>query len=356
MKLRLYQHSFFHYNGVDYKDYTIALYSEGYQKFNYVVGLDYYQKLTDTKELCDDSFKPTLGDEIHVVPDCALATQDIRNSYKIKRGYDQGICNVFSPIAGKYFRKNRFDTIKIIPFKKLAIVCDYDYNKERYDEQDIIENVLIEAQSKLVIDEIINETDLYCADNILTFNAKLNLCFCNASESYLHLLLGDSKKPCVYYENLPMRRLECTPDVVMMTYKIGKNYYLSDNIKKFRMQLMLLSQYNWKDYPGTFGILFYDMIYYYMFRTMRCHSSGEPKPVKEILEYPYETGEFKDEKDKALFSEFVEQLLQVGDKKFVTYRQMIDKLNLVGLNMDNFLKVYDVNIKITPSNHNEAKV
>ena len=65
------------------------------------------------------------------------------------------------------------------------------------------------------------------------------------------------------------------------------------------MQFNLLNQYNWRNYPGTVGLLISMINYSGPFCTLTKHESSLPKHIKEIIRQKYSTYKGRQESREA---------------------------------------------------------
>lgn len=296
---------------------------------------------SNISSLCDKTFIPTLGDEVHVVPDCTLAVQDIRNNYKIKREFDGGVCNVFSPIRrnkGYAYLCKHFLVCQDAKY----LVC---YAVSRHEEKNLDDDMILRRMENLIPDEL-KELNW----DRRTWNS-IHITFLSVNEHYRNLLLKQASKPCIVYSQLPMNRNELTADLLFLAVSSGRKYTFYDKnaVQKHTINLSAIAQTNWKEYPGTMGIVFGSILKYFgVHEDMRTHPEKYAKQVRELLEYDHRNpSEFNGDKDFQMSKILLENMLQIGRGKFVTLQQLRNKLNEKGISESSFLRVYDTMIKIT---------
>ena len=290
--------------------------------------------------LCDPTFVPSAGDEVHVVPDCTLTIQDIRNNYKIKREFDSGVCNVFSPI-----KKNKGFTYL---YKHFLVCKDAKYlvcfMPNKHEEKNLDDDTILRRMKELIPNELKN---LYWDNR--TWNST-HITFLSINEHYRNLILKQYSKPCIVYSQLPMNRNELTADLLFLTISSGRRFtfYDKDAVQKHTINLSAVAQTNWKDYPGTMGIVFGGLLKYYgVHDSMKSHPDRYAKQVRELLEYDHKNpAEFNGYKDFQMARDLFENMLQIGEGKFVTLQQLNKKLNENGIAESSFLRVYNTMVKI----------
>lgn len=334
------EHVFFEIGGDFYKDMTVYAnvvcnkYSP--EKYTLVVGGEYDKVLSnEIIAYCDKSYTPTHGSEIHVVPDCVLATQDLRNNFSLKRNFDDGTCNVFSEI--KRSRVVSYRHFVIVPSKNVAAFLCMSASDPICNNRPAIYKELNELLPP----------DCVGLDCKYYSNLTKSLTFCACNDSYRMLLLGIAAKPCVHYSQLPMKRIQLTADLLYMIYKEGSKAGKMDS-SNYKVQLSALSQTNWKDYPGTIWLLFeYIIKYCSMHYYVNSDAKKQPKQIREILEYRKVRG-YKNAEDKALAAELVEMILNVQEGRFTTLKQLKSKLSSLYLTEELVIEFYDTMVKITP--------
>ena len=286
----------------------------------------------------DDTVVLNDNDDIHIVPDCVYSIRDIRNNYKIKRDFDSGKYNVFSPIK-PYIDRFAVHTIVVVDrLKKIALLD----NKYTYPS----------GAKKAALD-LIPEAEY---EDMEFFSCSLRLCYSSHIAPYMHLVVGDAKKPCISYTKLKFNNSnELTPDVLMFVYKAGitSEYESSEAEENFLVQLGILNQHNWRDYPRTISFLFYALKNRGVAHDVFCTMSKYPKHVKEIYDVAYNHSlPFMSEKDFLMAQQFVQMLLDVKpETMFVQTKQLMDKIVNSGFRLDYFSELYNTVTRIVPKKY-----
>lgn len=347
------KHFFFNLYGTEYRDYRLVCdlgpsdYSE--EKYPVVISSSFEDSLMNAQELrkwCTKNYKPTIGDSIHVVPDSVYPVQDIRNNYKIKRKFDEGVCNVFSPIPKHGKRVCRaYNQIIICDDLKL-IICYYVSKSERRTmSTGEIRQKMESLLDSHTLDELHNNYAGFYWDTHFTVE------YLRISDSYQKLLLGTAKKPCICYLDLPMNRNELTSDQLFMLYETGKSEG-PNAIENYAIQLSALAQTNWKEYPTTMYKLFNTILYWKgAHYVMRRQYQSYPKQIREIMSYSFPNDNFSTEKDYALMKDLLEHILRIGDCKYVTMDMLLEKIDREGIPQNLFTTFYGAMMKITPKKY-----
>jgi len=335
-------HVFIEHNGQCYEDY-IGLYLDGkYETYN--LGLDgtYFNKLSDgyIDKLLDKNFVVQPKSEIHVVAGCPFAMQDIRNNYKVKRGFDEGCCNIFSPMP---WVSNRWlDGFVIFPQSKIIVLIPY-YSHIKQSEW-----LQKACESAGKDNNCLNETyTMYQRSYVVHIT--------NKSPEYVNLLTGNYKKPCVSYKKLQMTNVnELTVDILQIVYNAARLDYSQKNLDNLKTQLMMLNQHNWRDYPGTMSILFGDILRNTkLWGRLKCTPSQQPKPIKQLMDFVWKEQDIKDAKDYEMAHSFVDAVLGVGEGKYPTFENVCKKINDSGINLRTFSMIYNTMVRITPKRYGE---
>ena len=233
----------------------------------------------DSKYL-DDTFVPPYGSEIHVVPGCAVGMADVRKNYVIKRKADDGCCNVFSPL--KDTSRNLWNNeYAIIPSKKAFVLSE-----KRYWAQNPTSNIKDDIKYFF--------PDIDFSDCTIV-NGSLNVSAIQIAEDWIKLLKGEFSKPCISYKKLEFKTdNELTLDTLYLVYKTGIDTWSNDGQERFFIQLCALNEHNWRDYPGTLGVLMKDIMYrkYATCAEALGSPSRLPKAVKELARVGMSKQEF----------------------------------------------------------------
>lgn len=285
--------------------------------------------------LLDENFKPQSGDPVHIVPDCKYSIADIRNNYQIKRDFDSGVCNVFSPL--EYQRMGAWVdwTVSIPTRQELVFVCDCKNANEAF------------LRAKEVFPDL-------QFDDCGFHNTLKQIIFTKKLKPYIPLLLHNAKKPCISYKNLEFNTNELTTDVLMLVKKTGEvRYDAPDAEKNFTVQLAVLNQHNWREYPRTVKNLFNTITDYKCIKEdVFSHPSKYPKYIKEMYDLSRKSNPPYSEKDFNLTREFYMTILDINQETmFVSTKTLQEKLNFAGISLGDFNQIFNLVTRITPKRY-----
>lgn len=338
------EHAYFRINGNDYIDYKLYDLTFNRDTENTVaISLDFRSHYLDniqTLPLFDHTFRPKRNDEIYVAPRCKYALDDVRKYYTIKRAADSGVCNVFSE---KTFQRNAYtycyyiSKALIFPNAKMIFVANTN------------EPIVAEAL-RLGVNLPTGENPISASTYEYYYLYKLDDCL-------IKLINGELKKPCIPASSLDINsENELTLDVLQLVYNVGRaNYYDKDAEKNMVIQLRALNQYNWREYKGTVSLLLSYILPKgnQVCTYMRSHKSKYPKEVKELLETVNEP--FKNNKDLLLAQRFVDNLLQLGDRKYASMTDLLAKLSESHISPYIFSKLFTITVRMVPRTFEDEK-
>ena len=285
--------------------------------------------------LLDKNFKLQSGDPVHIVPDCKYSIADIRNNYKIKRDFDSGVCNVFSPLEYQRIGVWINWTVAIPTRQQLVFVGDCKSAREAY------------CSAKEVFPDLqFNDCVFHDTLKWLIFTKKL--------KPYVPLLLHSAQKPCISYKNLEFNTNELTNDVLMLVKKTGEVILNSpDAEKNFTIQLAVLNQHNWREYPRTVKNLFNTITDYRCIKEdVFSHTSKYPKYIKEMYDLSRKPNPPYSEKDFNLTREFYMTILEINQETmFVDTKTLQEKLNFAKISLGDFNQIFNLVTRITPKRY-----
>lgn len=334
--------AFLEYNGVRYWDYDFI--TDGkesvYKDANIVVSTNisddflnrFYKFLPNPNNLV-----PKEGDKLCVIPECKLNLDDIRHHYKIKRGYDTGDFNVFSNLKYNSIRSLPSQNLGIIPRLKTVVGMYPWRNRKNFHLPDMMQRIF-----ELFPNEKFDTNDIIYFDSVVVGCMRI-------IEPVQAVLRGTIQKPCIFIDNLPLNNQnELTVDQLQLLYNAGKEEYgcwRKDWDKNLLIQFSALNQTNWRDYPGTMTVLLNNMRRYgSKLDYIMGARSGYPKSILNLL--AWKPVGFKDEKDFNLTKDFVREILEIKNVKFTNAATLIKRLNVNGVPLDLFDKLFSNMIKI----------
>lgn len=304
-----------------------------------------YYRLVENQidKLLDDNYVLKPDSEIHVVPKCPVAMDDIRKNYKVKRDVDTAGCNVFSPYSSS---KGRFWTyaFAVVPARKIIITIN------QYDHAGGYLKKLISLVESYINAGLIGTMDTVIYNNSYTYDFY----FERIPEAYLMLLDGKLQKPCISYKKLEFAHTnEMTMDILMLVYNTGNKSWTNDNVKNFQIQMQALNQYNWREYRVTLAILFREFLRGYgATQFVFGKKSQQPKAIRELLEIGYPSNEASkgiSDKDYAMAKRLIETIMGMENVKFTTVNTLLNKLDDYKLSIATFNLIYDTAVRITPN-------
>lgn len=336
--------AYFIVDGVKYYNYNLYSNQEGWQpadQTNFVVNLQLWRKMADlTCDELDFSFRPTQGDKVNMVPPCILPIDDVRKNYAIKRGLDTGTCNVFSPKNQSSYCSVWANYMIVPKVKSVFLVYGYgSLNKTKL--------------LYMFRQQFPNEKGLDVANECI-FQENTSVYFYNDYDPFRRLFDGTLTKPCIPYTSLSLNsNLELTLDALYLVYKTGKETEpRNKNIPNFVVEINALNNYNWREYPGTLSLLMNSLLNKPSStkNDVSGCSSRYSKAVKNLVKVP--VSECISEKDFNMAKALINTVMEIGDKKFVKYEDIVTKLVQTNLSMQEFAKYYKT---ITKIEQNEFK-
>lgn len=285
------------------------------------------------------TFVPQKGMSVYVQPKCPLAIADIRKNYVVKRKPEDADFILHHTEDRDWRSWNCYDHLIIIPEKK-AVFAQYKYQNDG--------NL---AKYVLEVFPDFNDMDLNLVFN-MTGSFEFKHFDNNIIGPFVDRFEGLNAKPLVYYKDLPIEmENQLDTEVLEMLLKIGQKPYDSNGEENFKLQLQALNQTNWRDYPGTLGMLF-NTLYYSKKRTCATEGfrrpSAFPKAVKELYKTMRSQPCFTTDKDRELARSFIERTCEFDAKKCHTIQHLASKFHDSNINMSFFYMLYDNLVKIRP--------
>lgn len=338
------EHAFLELDGQKYYNYTLLLLGHAYGRGDIahttlVVNRAVRDKLKTLDGLLDPVPRPPKRTSIHLVSGSVIAVEDVRKNYILKRDADAGDYNVFSPLTRGSLKRFSPAVIALFPSYNLIVAG-----------KDTITAAQALAEAKA------ENPDIVAADlDYRQVKADSLDCF-NVSTAYADLLAGKLKKPCISYTQLDLNAPnELTVDVLTLVYNTGKLWeYDNEDRKNFLIQVNVLNQHNWREYPGTVSMLFGSMLKYAgVANSVASHISSCSKTVKEIMSCTNRP--FAGEKDFNLARDFVNSLLNFGGCRYTTLEQLEEKLHSIRLSRQYFSMLYNDMVRITPKTFTDVQ-
>ena len=120
------------------------------------------------------------------------------------------------------------------------------------------------------------------------------------------------------------------------------------------MQLNVLNQHNWREYPGTVSMVLGEMLgndKNNIYTDVKGHSSRYSKVVKELLKCRGK--EFAGKKDYEFARNYINSLIDVGNCRFTTIMDLWAKLRTINLSQYTFDKLFNNVVRLTPKTYDE---
>lgn len=339
------KHAYFNIDDVNFYDYT--LYSDQVNEptvseDSFIVDKLFLGRLKNISYLTDATIKPPRQSEIYITPKLPYPIEDIRNNYKIKRVPDSGAYNVIGPIQVSYENHVCGCAVAVFPSLKAIFV------KSKYgdiDKKSVYRKALMYLPNADYAEMIYKEFHSW----------KIHVVI-NNQDVYKKLLDGTLVKPCVPYTNLDIAgRNQLTNDVLTLVRKTGEVPWTEkDAERNFIMQLNVLNQHNWREYPGTIAMLFLELMYgnrSSIYMEVRNHISRYSKVVKELLFH--RDVKFASEKDQEFARQYINELLNIGECRYTTVKTLKDKLREINLSISTFDQLYNNIVRLTPKKYEE---
>lgn len=339
------KHVYFNLNDVDYYDYTLYTdqpLTQTVSEDSFVVDGSFLRRLRNISDLTDTTIKPPRQSEIYITPKFPYPIEDVRNNYKIKRIPDSGTYNVIGPIHTNRNINVYGYVVAVFPSLKAIFI---KYRSKVQDKQSIYREALMFLPNADYSEMIYKE-----------FSCYKNYTIIEHQSIYKKLLDGTLTKPCVPHTNLNIAgHNQLTNDILTLVRKMGSVFqYEKDAEKNFIMQLNVLNQHNWREYPGTIAMLFLEIMRdnkSNIYMEVRGHSSRYSKVVKELIFH--KSVKFASNKDQEFARQYVNELLGIGDCRYTTVNALYNKLQEINLSISTFNKLYDNIVRLTPKKFKE---
>ena len=337
----------FTYNGTRYCDFEVVTPNlEFIQRYNYAVGNEERAILSNSDNAMVDltqKIVPADKSNLYIAQPCPLCNADIRKHYGIKRSPDTADYCVVSPNYNLWYSVHTSFATVVVPVLNQV----YCFFGRQYAATHSIRSHVDYCTSGTITDK-----DMVEIPELVKFN------FCNGiPEFYRDWFASKISKPVVYYENLNMDTGNVlNPDLLYLIYKTANGSRSKDDCDKLILQLQSLNQHNWRDYPGTLGILFKYMIghngpaYYKVAWT----ESKLPKAVKQFawMNIDEPNIENMSHDDFELSRHFLSQILNLNDTKYVTIDSLINKVNEFHIPINVLNSFFNVAVRIAPKTNN----
>lgn len=349
----LYHHAYLVVDGVEYFDYDFYTSAEirGYNKDEFDSEKEYFlcdETVLRRLEKCEDlglaSITPPKGSEIYITPRMPYPIEDIRHNYNIKRVPDSGAYNVIGPLSVG-FRNMYLYGYEIAIFPTLKSIFLYEKDDSNLTTQEIYKKALYHIPNADYADMIFKRFPYWEQFTIVM-----------GFQVYKDVLDKTLTKPTVSYTCLNIAgENPLTTDILELVKQVGSVHWAQkDAAKNLVIQLNVLNQHNWRDYPGTISMLFGEMMAYdktTVFNEVSRTTSRYSKVIKELLSC--KNKDFASEKDFEFARNYVNQLLDIGECRYTSVVDLFAKIDSIHLHRSTFDKLYNNIVRLTPKKYGE---
>lgn len=280
------------------------------------------------------------GSSIHIVQPCKYSMNDIRKHYTIKRSADSADYLVFGEHPD--YMNKQLITIESCIINENEKVIVASYNKRTFGE-------LRDWYKQIVGDK-------GCED--LIYHISHHRFYGFHSEEYYKIITDTLNKPVYLLESLNIiNENQLTSDLLYMIYMANKREHTKENEENLIVLLNTLNNTNWREHKEIVGTVLSSLTESYwggakrtykedILANMRYQKSKYPKQITELLSLK---GTYTGKSNK-LLKEVVEHILHIGEKRFVDFMQLNQKLYKEYIPAWLFAECYNVVCKVTPVN------
>ena len=356
-KIQHFNHAYLDILGNKYYDYEAAT-DRDYWYWNddeYLFSDNIFKEFRTLDSFADKTIKPKKGSSLYLFPGGPVALDDIRRNYTIKKKIDTGDYNVIHPYESNSYRswKNEsyFNQVAVFPSEKKIFLHQAPHQYGNTARKDVYSEAEMYKYACECFGSVLNREDMVYLENFVK-DIQLVRGGKNMA-SYVSLLTTPMVKPLVSIENLDLNaENELNLDVLMLVYSAAKstaNY--REREENMLVQLNVMNNYNWREYPRTVSILLNEVGRYHLLSDMKRHPSQYSKTIREILEHS--CNEFASEKDYLLSQKLLNALLNIGDGKFVSFDTLDDRLHQKDIPRGTFLSMFTDIVKVMPKKYDE---
>lgn len=327
--------AYFEINGVKYYDYDIFIDFYTRKKVpDYCVNSTVFDTLISST-LLDKTISPAEGSDIYVATDCSIPIEDLRAHYNIKRKEDTGDVNVFE-LRSSLKTRVYAEGLIIFPSQKCIFA----------DVQRHTESEMLEIAAKIFPNAITSEA--------VVIRQYVTVIWPDDSKgNYPLLLKGSLSKPCIPLSALKITgNNKLTLDALWLAYLAADfNSDLKRNMSNFLIQLNVINQCNWADFPGTMAVWNEVIQYKTPINRINRYRSKFPKIVHRLIPQPAARVQFSSSEDKKLAQSFVAKLLDLPENPvFVSMFKLEAILCKHDLTLTTFNRLYDTTVRIRRQN------
>lgn len=336
-------------NYSDYNGFYMTTSSYGYKKAREATEhtiaqlFRYYEPdVTEFKNMLFDKSITSVPEKskILVASKLQCPIEDIRNNYTITRKPDAAsYCLLDFKQLMKASAKLYAYSYIIMPDYRVIFV--FDSGIARKDAQQKCRELGYDPLKDGVIcyDANYAERDLY----LLDFNKVFDIVYDKLRGFPTNLPIVSLKQLSINSGN------ELTVDALTLAAAAANvPSYEKDADKNFTIQMHVLNQYNWREYPGTIGLVINTMCEGIRRAASRTKSKY-PKAVQQILSCTQT--KFASEKDFEMARNYIGNVLEIGDCKFVNAGDLMHKLNMKNIPYECFNRLFSPVTRITPKKY-----
>lgn len=273
---------------------------------------------------------------VFIAPSKKVSAEMAKQHYTIRRGVDSGDYNVFTPNSISYYG-SIWDIQHLVVLERRKIVFGAELG------------VTFEAMNA-------KAQELFPDETPKLYSTNLNVQLISKRYECYKALIDGCKKPCVLDTALNLTgSLELNQELLDLTYKLAsKSGYEPEAQKNYLLQLQLVTQHNWQDYPGTMALFMWLCssaggcgIHFYR------HRKSQTKTVKELLDCYQRYPVFKTDKDKDMAKQFLikflnlnSEILSAGQPMYVSASALIRKLETFSISPETFEVIFKTIVKI----------
>lgn len=344
MKENLNPQIFATFNGKNYFGYDVY-YTDGERPVADIISEDVYEPLRDLT-YCDKTIHPAKGSSIYVSPgNCPVASDDIRRNYSMKKILDMGDYNIFYPVNRTWYKDNIMGFAVIESYKIIVISKRYRDSIKSYNS---LYNFLAVRPDIHEDDiEIIKLSDPVCLYNIQDMTG-----------AHKAALMGQLTKPCVPLENLDLSTGNDITLELLEQVRVSGIVDDSRNAEEnFRIQLNILNEHDWREYPGTTALVLAmtQSLSSYVQTTgdsIYERISSQSKPIKNLYnETKAWAGNYKSQKDFDMAKTYLDTKLNIGEYRYCTSSSLSAKLLEYNIPSSIFYSLYNEVVRIAPKKY-----
>ena len=301
----------------------------------------------ETEKMKQSTFVPKDGDPICVIPNAKYNLEDIRKNYRIKRGCDNGTCNVFSDFPYSWCYGGSYYYVAILPKANTIVTISRWSKTENGEIMDEVRKFFPRTdRNDVIIVSSGHGVVTKCEPTWMALNCTV------LHQAYRNLLEGTSKTPNIYIDSLNLNTGNpVTVDALYLVYKLGMervtDRYADQWKEKIGIQLAALNQLDWRKCLGTIGVLI-NLIRYPSSSCMTAIKGRQgscPKNIKNLLKVPMDQP-FCSAEDLKLTQDFLRYVLSLQGVEFTNMTDIGNALSQTGVMETAFFRAFDNMVRL----------